>query len=122
MKKDDLIILLITLLLLAGMLVTIFFGGEKSRHGVGMLMDDRAGLQVSFSKGRKSKSETICPIWTYQITCLSFMKISQSTSTNSQQAGKSRPKNVFGDNFLIYKLVWLGREVYSLPELNQARC
>ena len=64
MKKDDLIILLITLLLLAGMLVTIFFGGEKSRHGVGMLKDDRAGLQVSFCKGRKSKSETICPIWT----------------------------------------------------------
>jgi hypothetical protein len=62
MKKDDLIILLIALLLLAGMLFTFFFGGEKSRHGVGMLVDDRAGLQLSFSKSRKSKSETIYPI------------------------------------------------------------
>lgn len=37
MKKDDLIILLIALLLLAGMFYTIFFGGAKSRHGVGLL-------------------------------------------------------------------------------------
>lgn len=44
MKKDDLIILLIGLLLLAGMLITIFFGGEKSRHGVGLLMDEREEL------------------------------------------------------------------------------
>jgi hypothetical protein len=76
MKKDDLIILLITLLLLAGMFVTFFFGGEKSRHGVGILIDDRAELQLSFSKSRKSKSETICPIGTYRIACLPFMEIS----------------------------------------------
>lgn len=36
MKKDDLIILLIAMLLLAGMLITLFFGGERSRHGVGV--------------------------------------------------------------------------------------
>ena len=35
MKRDDLIIITIGLLLLAGMLYTIFFGGEKSIHGVG---------------------------------------------------------------------------------------
>ena len=39
MKKDDLIILIIGLLLLAGMLITIFFGGERSLHGVGVLFD-----------------------------------------------------------------------------------
>jgi len=37
MKRDDLIILIIGLLLLAGMLLTLLFGGEKSRHGVGIL-------------------------------------------------------------------------------------
>jgi hypothetical protein len=39
MKREDLIILIIGLLLLAGMLLTLFFGGEKSRHGVGSLHD-----------------------------------------------------------------------------------
>jgi len=39
MKKDDLIIFIIGLLLLAGMLITLLFGGEKSRHGVGALLD-----------------------------------------------------------------------------------
>ena len=39
MKKDDLIILIIGLLLLAGMLLTIFFGGEQSRHGIGVILD-----------------------------------------------------------------------------------
>jgi hypothetical protein len=37
MKKEDLVILILGLLLLAGMLITILFGGEKSRHGVGSL-------------------------------------------------------------------------------------
>ena len=41
MEKDDLIILLIALLLLATMLITIFFGGARSRHGVGMLFDEK---------------------------------------------------------------------------------
>jgi len=41
MEKDDLIILLVALLLLATMLITIFFGGERSRHGVGMLFDEK---------------------------------------------------------------------------------
>ena len=40
MKKDDLIILIIGFLLLAGMLITIFFGGERSRHSVGILFDE----------------------------------------------------------------------------------
>jgi hypothetical protein len=39
MKKDDLIIVIIGILLLAGMLITIFFGGEKSLHGVGMFFN-----------------------------------------------------------------------------------
>lgn len=46
MQKDDLIILIIGLLLLAGMLITIFFGGEKSRHGVGLLLDGRPPAQM----------------------------------------------------------------------------
>ncbi|MDY0349767.1 MAG: hypothetical protein RBR09_00785 [Desulfobulbaceae bacterium] len=41
MKRDDLIILIIALLLLAGMLLTLLFGGEKSRHGVGILEFNR---------------------------------------------------------------------------------
>jgi hypothetical protein len=43
MKKDDLILLIITLLLLAGMLITILFGGERSRHGVGTLYNAQPG-------------------------------------------------------------------------------
>jgi len=43
MKKDDLIILVIGLLLLAGMLFTIFFGGEKTLHGVGLLLEKNSG-------------------------------------------------------------------------------
>jgi len=39
MKKDNLILIIIGLLLLAGMLLTILFGGERSRHGVGILLD-----------------------------------------------------------------------------------
>lgn len=37
MNRGNLIILIIGLLLLAGMLLTVFFGGEKSKHGVGSL-------------------------------------------------------------------------------------
>jgi len=44
MKKDDLIILFIALMLLAGMLITIFFGGERSRHGVGLLFQEKPRL------------------------------------------------------------------------------
>lgn len=39
MKKEDFIILIIGLLLLAGMVLTLFFGGEESRHGVGSVHD-----------------------------------------------------------------------------------
>ena len=39
MKKDDLIIVIIGLLLLAAVVYTIFFGGNKSRHGVGMFLN-----------------------------------------------------------------------------------
>ena len=46
MKKDDLIILLIALLLLAGMLMTIFFGGEKSLHGVGSLVNEIPNTKI----------------------------------------------------------------------------
>lgn len=41
MKKDDLIILLIALLLFAGMLITIFFGGDQSRHGVSLVFPEK---------------------------------------------------------------------------------
>ena len=50
MKKDDLIILLIGLLLLGGMLITIFFGGEKSRHGVGVLPREYPGQKMLMLK------------------------------------------------------------------------
>jgi hypothetical protein len=47
MKKDDLILLIIGLLLLAGMLVTILIGGERSRHGVGILLDVQPEKEIS---------------------------------------------------------------------------
>jgi hypothetical protein len=50
MKKDDLIMLFIALLLLAGMLLTILFGGEKSRHGVGGLLDEKPGQKILAQK------------------------------------------------------------------------
>ena len=50
MKKDDLILLLIALLLLGGMLATIFFGGEKSRHGVGGLPHEKPGQKILAQK------------------------------------------------------------------------
>lgn len=42
MDKDDLIILVIGLLLLAGMVITVIFGGEKSLHGVGFMLDENS--------------------------------------------------------------------------------
>jgi hypothetical protein len=35
MNKDDMLLLLLALLLLAAVLVTIFIGGNRSRHGYG---------------------------------------------------------------------------------------
>ena len=35
--REDIVFLLIGLLLLAGMLLTFLWGGNRSRHGVGML-------------------------------------------------------------------------------------
>jgi len=45
MKRDNLIILIVALLLLAGMLITIFFGGERSRHGVGLFFKKEPQLK-----------------------------------------------------------------------------
>ena len=50
MKKDDLIMLIIGLLLMAGMLFTFFFGGERSRHGVGVLLDTKPAQEISLLK------------------------------------------------------------------------
>jgi hypothetical protein len=50
MKKDDLIILIAGLLLLAGMLITFFFGEERSRHGVGVLLDTKPEKKISLLK------------------------------------------------------------------------
>lgn len=36
MKKDDLLILFLALILILAAVWTIIFGGERSRHGVGM--------------------------------------------------------------------------------------
>lgn len=47
MKKDDLIILLIALLLLAGMLITIFYGGARSRHGVSLVFPEKVRMVVN---------------------------------------------------------------------------
>lgn len=46
MKRDDLIILFIALLLLAGMLITILFGGERSRHGVSLFFKEEPRLRT----------------------------------------------------------------------------
>ena len=46
MNKDNLIFLLIASLLLIGMLLTIFFGGERSRHGLGMFLEKIPGQQI----------------------------------------------------------------------------
>jgi hypothetical protein len=48
MKKDNLVIFIIGLLLLAGMLITILFGGERSRHGVGILFNGQPELEITF--------------------------------------------------------------------------
>jgi hypothetical protein len=48
MKKDNLVIFIIGLLLLAGMLITILFGGERSRHGVGILFNGQPGQETTF--------------------------------------------------------------------------
>ena len=57
MKKEDLIILLIALLLLAGMFITFFFGGEKSKHGVGGLLGKKPEQQLS---QRKNEGLDLC--------------------------------------------------------------
>ena len=49
MKKDDLILLIMGLLLLAGMLITVLFGGERSRHGVGILLYGQPEKEISFT-------------------------------------------------------------------------
>ena len=46
MKKDDLIIIIIGLLLLGAVFYTIFFGGNKSRHGVGMLLNPLPAFEI----------------------------------------------------------------------------
>jgi hypothetical protein len=46
MNKDDLFILIIALLLLGGMLITIFWGGADSRHGVGGVLEEKPGQQI----------------------------------------------------------------------------
>jgi hypothetical protein len=56
MKKDNLVIFIIGLLLLAGMLITILFGGERSRHGVGILFN---GQPEQHSPGDRFQ---ICPL------------------------------------------------------------
>jgi len=63
MKKDDLIILLIALLLFAGMLITIFFGGAQSRHGVSLLFPEKflpevnmAGYHLTVTVGGKFRA------------------------------------------------------------------
>ena len=49
MKKDNLGLLIIGLLLLAGMLITIIFGGDRSRHGVGTFLDVQPEQEISFT-------------------------------------------------------------------------
>jgi preprotein translocase subunit SecY len=48
MNRENFIILIIGLLLLAGMVLTIFFGGEKSRHGVGSLRSILPVMESAF--------------------------------------------------------------------------
>ena len=49
MKKDNLVLLIIGLLLLTGMLITIIFGGDRSRHGVGTFLDVQPEQEISFT-------------------------------------------------------------------------
>lgn len=60
MKKENIIILILGLLLLAGMLWTLFFGGGKSRHGVGSM----EGAYPIGNQGavRKNMSRAFTPI------------------------------------------------------------
>jgi hypothetical protein len=61
MDKDDLIILIIALLLLAGMLITAFFGGEKSLHGVGFFENDKKMLApISVRSASRCRDDSPC--------------------------------------------------------------
>jgi hypothetical protein len=62
MKKDDLIILIVGLLLMAGMLFTFFFGGERSRHGVGVLLDTKPEQGISLLKKARLDSLILKPV------------------------------------------------------------
>jgi len=41
MKRGDILLIIFGLLLLAAMLYTIFFSGEKSRHGIGSIYEGK---------------------------------------------------------------------------------
>ncbi len=43
MKKDDILLILLALFLLTAVLVTIFLGGNKSRHGYGFFSPTARG-------------------------------------------------------------------------------
>ena len=48
--REDIFFLLIGLLLLAGMLLTFLWGGNRSRHGVGMLPGAGTADQVALGE------------------------------------------------------------------------
>jgi hypothetical protein len=43
MKKDDILLILLALFLLTAVLMTIFFGGNRSRHGYGFFLQTVSG-------------------------------------------------------------------------------
>jgi len=79
MKKDDLIILVIALLLLGAMLLTVFFGGAESRHGVGQVFTDKAKTRLSSQDSSRLKLGAIRPAGTFGAPC--------SCLANSAQKG-----------------------------------
>ena len=61
MNKEDILLLLLALCLLAAVLITIFLGGNRSRHGYGFFPPAARGLAVSTAHGLKEgKSQANC--------------------------------------------------------------
>lgn len=54
MNKDDILLLLLALFLLAAVLVTIFLGGNRSRHGYGFLSPAARGPAGSIARHNRT--------------------------------------------------------------------
>ena len=50
MNKDDILLILLALCLLAAVLATIFFGGNRSRHGYGFFSPAASGPAEPYAR------------------------------------------------------------------------